>query len=107
MAESIIQKDKEHCFICGRHKNADYWGLDCHHVYAGANRDLSEKYGLKVYICHDKCHLNGVHKNREIREQLQSIVQEIAMRKYGWTVEDFRAIFGKNYLLNGSESDAD
>ena len=96
--KSIIQEDREHCFICGRNARADYWGLDEHHVYGGANRKMSEKYGLKVYICHDRCHLNGVHKDADLNRQVQAIVQKRAMQYYGWTTQDFIRIFRKNYL---------
>lgn len=98
MAKSIIQSDKDHCYICERNSHADYYGLDEHHVYGASNRKKSEKYGLKVYICHNKCHLNGVHKNAELNKALQARVQKIAMEHYGWTVEDFINLFGRNYL---------
>lgn len=99
MSKSIIQTDKTHCFICGRNARADYYGLDEHHVYEGYGlRELSEKYGLKVYICHDKCHLNGVHKDAKLNRALKAMVQKIAMRKYGWSVEQFREIFRKSYI---------
>lgn len=99
MAKSIIQEDKQACYLCGRNAHADYMGLDEHHVFSGKpNRTLSEKYGLKVYLCHDKCHLNGVHKNAKLNNQLKAKVQSIAMQHYGWTVEDFIAIFGKSYI---------
>lgn len=96
--KSIIQEDREHCFICGRNARADYWGLDEHHVWGAGNRKLSEKYGLKVYICHDKCHLNGVHKDAELNRKVQAIVQKRAMQYYGWTTQDFIRIFRKNYM---------
>lgn len=96
--KSIIQADREHCFICGRNSHADYWGLDEHHVFGGANRKKSEQYGLKVYICHDRCHLNGVHKDAELNRKVQTIVQKRAMQHYGWSIDDFRNIFGKNYI---------
>lgn len=63
-------------------------------------RTKSEEYGLKVYLCH-YCHNeppNGVHQNRENRLALQAKAQKIAMEHYGWTVEDFRAKFRKNYI---------
>lgn len=95
MAKSILQTDKQSCFLCGGHN----W-LEEHHVFGGANRKNSEKYGLKVHLCH-WCHNeppNGVHHNSENRQTLQSMVQEKAMQHYGWTEDDFRHIFGKNYL---------
>ena len=101
MAKSIIQKDRSHCYICGRNAHADYFGLEEHHVFGGYGiRPISEKYGLKVYLCH-YCHNeppNGVHFNKEIRLALQSKVQRIAMKYYGWSVEEFRATIGKSYI---------
>ena len=102
MAKSIIQEDREHCFLCGRNKYADYFGLEEHHVFEGWGlRKLSEKYGLKVYLCGDRCHRNGeksVHKNAEVARTLKSVVQKRAMQYYGWTVQQFIEIFCKNYL---------
>lgn len=94
--KSIIQTDKFRCYICGR--NSAFEPLDEHHVYAGANRKLSEKYGLKVYLHHWTCHLNGVHKDGEMGDKLKSDVQKKVMEKYGWSVDDFIAIFGKSYI---------
>lgn len=99
MAKSIIQEDRTHCFICGM--NANLEPLDEHHCFGGANRKKSEKYGLKVYIHHSKCHIfgeNSVHQNAEVDRALKTVVQKIAMRHYGWTIEEFRSIFGKNYI---------
>ena len=94
--ESIIQKDKTHCFICG--KNGGYWGLDTHHIWFGALRKKSEEYGLTVRLCHIECHLEGVHKNAKIDRKLKQIAQKRAMKHYGWTTEEFIRIFRKNYL---------
>jgi hypothetical protein len=66
--------------------------------YGTANRKLSEQYGLKVYICHDKCRLNGVHKNANIDNELKAFAQQVAMKYYEWSTKDFINIFGKNYL---------
>ena len=96
--KSIIQPNKDKCFVCGKNSHADYYGLDEHHVYPGANRKASEAYGLKVYLCHDSCHLNGVHQNAELNRSVQRKVQKIAMAHYGWTLEDWRDRFGRNFL---------
>ena len=102
MAKSIMQTDKEHCYLCGRNANSEYFGLDEHHIFNGtANRKLSEKYGLKVYLCHDRCHetgANSVHRNAEVAKALKAEAQKIAMEHYGWSTEDFIRIFGKNYI---------
>lgn len=93
--KSIIQDEKT-CFLCG--KNGGYWGLDVHHVFPSALRSKSEKYGLTVWLCHDTCHLNGVHKNERINRKLQAYVQKKAMEHYGWSTEDFIKLFYKNYI---------
>lgn len=36
--------------------------------------------------------------NAKINLKLKRLAQQKAMEYYGWTIEDFRAIFGKNYL---------
>ena len=87
------------CRLCGRNGNGD--PLDKHHVFGGANRKLSEKYGAVVYLCHNRCHENGpeaVHRNAESKRRLQAETQERLMEENGWTVEDFRGVFGRNYL---------
>ena len=94
MAKSIISEEKR-CYIC----RSVRW-LEVHHIFGAAERNASEQYGLKVYLCH-YCHNeppNGVHHNREIRRKLQAFAQKKAMDHYGWSVDDFRSIFHKNYL---------
>ena len=99
--KSIIQEDRERCYLCGM--GTYFEPLDEHHVFGGtANRKLSEKYGLKVYLHHSRCHIfnpkTAVHQNAKINNALKAKVQEIAMEHYGWTVEEFIKIFGKSYL---------
>lgn len=87
------------CALCGRNGNGD--PLDKHHVFGGANRKLSTKYGAVVYLCHNRCHENGpeaVHRNAAKNRELQIEWQEKLMVENGWTVDDFRSVFGKNYL---------
>ncbi len=94
MAKSILEKEKK-CWICGA-----LYGLEKHHIFPGGCRKLSEKWGLTVHLCHR--HHNeppdGVHFNREEMEKLQRQGQRAAMKKYGWSIEDFINIFGRNYL---------
>lgn len=94
--DSIIQKDKTRCLICG--KNGGYWGLDRHHVFGASNRNKSEQYGLVVWLCHDECHLNGVHKKGWVDRAVKKIAQQKAMEHYGWSTEEFIKIFRKNYI---------
>ena len=89
--KSIVQEEKA-CLFCGRTPTEE------HHCFGGANRKLSEKYGLKVYLCHE--HHNeppfGVHFNKENMD----MVRRIAQRKFEetHTREEFIKIFGRNYL---------
>lgn len=93
-----IQPENDRCYLCGRTDRP----RDRHHVFGGtANRDKSEEYGLTVYLCHMGCHMYGpraVHDNIEADRKLKQEVQKIAMEHYGWTVDEWREIFGKNYL---------
>ncbi len=101
MAKSIIQTNRERCYLCGGY-GTSIDPLDCHHVFFGALRKKSERYGLTVYIHHSKCHIFGkhaVHVDASRCRELQAEVQKIAMKHYGWTVDEFRQQFGKNYLL--------
>lgn len=96
---SIIQKNRNECFLCHRNGYAD--PLDKHHIFGGALRNKSEKYGLTVYLCHSSCHIfgcNAVHQNAEISNNLKMIAQQRCMEEYGWTVDRFRKEFRKNYL---------
>lgn len=101
MAKSIIQPDAERCYLCGGYPAPPLNFLAKHHVFGAASKTKSEKYGLTVYLHNEKCHIYGekaVHRNAETRRALQAEAQKIAMKKYGWSVEDFREIFHKNYL---------
>lgn len=88
------------CFLCGANGSED--PLDRHHIFGGAYRDKSEKYGLVVDLCHEKCHIFGeyaVHRNAEIMRWVRQYGQEKAMRENHWTREQFIQEFGKDYLL--------
>ena len=87
------------CWLCGRNGTAD--PLDRHHIFGVALRKKSERYGLVVDLCHDRCHIFGplaVHNDAETMRALHEYGQRKAMEENGWTVEDFRREFHKNYL---------
>lgn len=91
--KSILQKNKE-CFVC-----RTTYGLHDHHIFYGtSNRKQSEKYGLKVWLCGADHNLSnmGVHFNKELDLELK----QLAQRKFEetHTREEFRAVFGKNWL---------
>lgn len=87
------------CFLCERNGNGD--SLERHHIFGGTNRKWSEKYKLVVDLCGERCHRNGkfsAHRNADTTEYLHRYGQEKAMKENNWTIEQFREIFGKNYL---------
>ena len=102
--KSILQKNTDKCFICKQNPNGD--PLDKHHVYGGALRSKAERYGLFVYIHHNKCHIFGehaIHRDAEVNRQVQEYAQKKAMQVYNWTVDDFRREFYKNYIKEDIE----
>ena len=91
-APSILQDEKE-CFLSGTLE-----GLERHHIYGGANRRNSAKYGLWVWLRHDLHNEppDGVHFNIDNNRLLQRIGQRAFELRY--PDEDFTEIFGRNYL---------
>lgn len=90
--KSIVQSDKE-CYIC-ECRNA----LEKHHIFFGANRSISEKHGMTVWLCtkHHRDAREGVHFNKELNLQLKRIGQRAFEHKYSH--EKFIQEFGRNYL---------
>jgi len=87
------------CFLCGKNGYSD--PLDSHHIFNSAYRKKSEKYGLKVWLCHNECHIFGresVHRDQRIDNILKQHGQLKVMQEQGWTTEQFIKQFGKNYL---------
>ena len=91
--KSIIQKDCDRCFECGSYNN-----LEWHPLFGGSNRKWSEKYGLKVRLCHT-CHNEppiGVHHNKQVMDRYHIIGQAVFEESH--SREEFMRIFGRNYL---------
>lgn len=87
------------CFLCGRNGAED--PLERHHIFGGAYRKKSEKYGLVVLLCGERCHRNGkgaVHKNGAQMQRMRRYGQLKAMQEQGWTEAEFIRQFGKSYL---------
>ena len=95
---SILQSDKSRCFRCKMITKTEE-----HHIFGGkANRPKSEKYGLKVYLCHN-CHNRdykhkSIHFDKEEMLKLHKIGEQAFLDYYKKTKQDFREIFGRNYL---------
>lgn len=91
--------DERRCFLCGRNGTGD--PLEEHHIFPGPLRDKSEEYGLTVYLCGKRCHREGknsAHRNKQVQIMLKQWAQRKAMEENGWSIDDWRKEFGKNYL---------
>lgn len=92
--KSIIQKEKR-CYICG------LYDVEEHHVFFGtANRKMSEKYGLKVYLCYEH-HRGTLGVHGKLGHGLDLRLKRDAERRFimnGGTVEEFIKLFGRNVL---------
>ena len=91
--KSILQSSKE-CVVCGTTEN-----LHRHHCIHGiANRKLSEKYGLTVWLCgmHHNLSSAGVHNNAKLDLLIKQTAEKAFNKKYPEL--DFREIFGRSYL---------
>lgn len=91
---SIMQYDVSYCYLCGKSTGK----LDRHEPIGGPFRQKSKKYGMWCSLCHETCHLYGVHKNQALNYNLKRAAQKAAMQVYGWSKSDFIREFGKNYL---------
>ena len=99
MNKNIMQILKE-CYLCRKLFNVSMQtGLECHHIFGGANRPLSTKDGLVVWLCqrHHNTAPNGVHFNQKNMEILRQDGQKRWEQIYG-TREEFLKKYGKNYL---------
>ena len=90
--KSIISNEKR-CYVCGT-----TFDLARHHLYFGANRKKSEKYGLWVYLCgrHHNMSGEGVHYNIALNLELKRLGQKKFEELYSH--EEFVRQFGKSYL---------
>lgn len=92
-APSILSVGNYECFVCGTGGD-----LARHEVYYGtAYRSRSKELGLWVNVC-PECHAEIHDKVDDLDKQLKKITQMKAMLHYGWSVEEFRNRFGKNWL---------
>lgn len=105
--KSLMHKKDGTCYLCMKLEN-NYFeqrGLQEHHVvfgHYGSGRRLSEKFGLKVYLC-VRHHLadggpDAAHRSRASRELLCKDAQRCFEKNYPEL--SFREIFGRNWLTD-------
>lgn len=73
-------------------------GLHKHHIFGGANRKLSEQYGLYVYLIPEYHNMSdkGVHFNREFALELKRYGQAKFEQEH--SRDEFIRLFKRNYL---------
>lgn len=90
---SAFTEDMDTCILTGKQP------VERHHIFGGANRKNSEKYGYVVPLTPEK-HPNGVHAGKDAHEidiQLKQMAQRHFEEHHG-TREDFIRIFGQSKL---------
>lgn len=94
MGNSIMQTDKTRCYICGGRATEE------HHIFHGSNRQNSEKYGLKVYLC-PRCHrTSNTAVHGKDGHMMDEVLKKAAQKTFelSWGHEKFMEVIGKNYL---------
>ena len=99
--KSIMHEKDGTCYLCAllERNYETYSYLEEHHViYGKGNRPLSEKYGLKVYLCvrHHREGKEAVHKNVHNDLILKKTAQRIFEKKH--SRKEFMETFGQNYI---------
>lgn len=92
--KSIIQKERM-CLICGS------YNVEEHHIFFGkSKRKLSEKYGLKVWLCNYHHTGSNIAVHGKDGDKLNKELKQLGQKAFEWqhTREEFMQIFGKNYL---------
>ena len=94
--QKVKLQDTNECWICGT-----VYNLESHHIFGGGNRSKSEKYGLKIWLCHN--HHNesipvdkGLHFNRYLDFRLKIMAQREFEKMYGH--DKWMEIFRRSYL---------
>ena len=93
--KSILQ-DKKECLICKTPFN-----LHLHHCFEGVGRrKISDREGLTIFLCiyHHNGSDYGIHFNKDLDLKIKRWSEKVWLEKNNKTIEDFIALFGKNYL---------
>ena len=95
--QKIKLQERRECWVC--HSTQ---ALDPHHCFGAANRPVSEKYGLVVWLCvpdhtGNEKDRKGVHFNKPLRFELKQYAQSKFEEVY--SRQEFMDIFKVgNYL---------
>lgn len=101
-APSILQPDGKYCYMTFKRYGVkvDY-GLHCHHIYPGKNRQVSDENGFWVWLrpyWHTGSNIavhgrDGAALDHELKEECQR-----AYEAEGNSRESFRTLIGRSYL---------
>ena len=91
--ESIIQENKEICYICGKYISNH---PDPHHIFNGPNRDKSNEDGMVIYV-HRTCHA-WLHNHPISNWNMKARCQKIWQEYYKKSEKDFIKRYRKSYL---------
>lgn len=92
-APSLYKSKEGICCLCGRVDRP----LQRHEVFHGAYREKAKAFGCWLRVC-DECH-RQIHATGRLDRAVKRGMQIRAMEAYGWSVAEFRAVFGKNYTV--------
>lgn len=97
--KSIMHQKDGTCFLCAL-LHGDYsqkLTQEHHAIFGTAGRKLSERYGLKVYLCipHHTAGPEAVHKNAKIAQLVKAAAQRAFCKVFPEL--EWMTIFGKNY----------
>lgn len=96
MKSIVCNQDIKQCYVCGAKYN-----LHLHHIIFGKNRKKADQDGLTVWLCYEHHEgTNGVHGKygHDLDIRLKEIAENIWLKHYKKTKEDFIKKYGKNYL---------
>lgn len=90
---SVIQPNLDYCYITNNPNVA------IHHIFGGANRDRSGRYGFILALRPDWHNMSdyGVHFNKTLDLKFKGIAQKYYESNIG-TREQFIKEFGRSYL---------
>ena len=99
--KSLLQADTDSCYFCGR--PATEW----HHIFNGADKKRSEKYGAMVHLCH-MCHnappnektnfKGGLHYNYSKWNELKAKAQAEIIVQNNMSLEKWKKEFDRFYF---------
>ena len=96
--QSILQADDGVCFLCMCMENdTSLKQTQEHHVFGGPRRGISEREGLKIYLCVQH-HIYGpyaIHTNKEVSCRVKAWAQRMWQQEH--PDGDWMELMGKNY----------